>query len=74
VPAIFGIEAATGALLRRLIGSCPWDYTGRRAHVRGLVRLDYAPLWYLVGLAFERLHAGMLPRDAEVADQCGRVR
>ena len=59
VPAIFAIEAATGALLRRLIGACPWDYTGRRAHVRGLVRLDYAPLWYLVGLTFELLHTAV---------------
>ena len=59
VPAIFGVEAATGAALRRLIGSCPWDYSGRRTHVRGLVRLDYAPLWFLVGLAFERLHAAV---------------
>jgi hypothetical protein len=53
VPVIFAVEAATGALLRRAIGRCPWDYTGRGLHLKGLVRLDYLPLWYLVGYAFD---------------------
>src|SRR5262245_29405223 len=39
LPAIYGIEAASGALLRRLLGRCPWDYTGRGWHVAGLIRL-----------------------------------
>jgi uncharacterized membrane protein len=51
------VEYATGWLLRRLLGACPWDYAGRsRYQVRGLVRLDYAPLWALLGLALEPVH------------------
>lgn len=51
------IEYATGWLLRRLLGGCPWDYTGRaRWHLHGLMRWDYAPLWALLGLAIEPIH------------------
>jgi uncharacterized membrane protein len=51
------VEYAAGWLLRRLTGVCPWDYTGRaRWHVHGLVRLEYAPLWALFGLALEPVH------------------
>ncbi len=52
-----GIEYTTGWLLRCLMGACPWDYTGRaRWHLHGLMRLDYAPLWALLGLALETIH------------------
>jgi hypothetical protein len=57
VPAIYLIEAASGALLRRVLGRCPWDYTGRGWHVDGLVRLDFAPAWWLVGCLFPRTRA-----------------
>lgn len=51
------VEFLTGWTLRRTIGLCPWDYTGRcRWHVLGLVRLDYAPAWALLGLALEPVH------------------
>jgi uncharacterized membrane protein len=50
----FTIEYASGWLLRRLTGGCPWDYSSHsKWHVHGLVRLDYAPVWFLVGLALE---------------------
>lgn len=53
----FAVEYAAGWLLRRLVGTCPWDYTKHsRWHVRGLIRLDYAPVWFLAGLALERVH------------------
>lgn len=49
-------EYASGALLRRVVGVCPWDYTGRsRFVVDGVTRLDYAPLWAAVGLGMERI-------------------
>ena len=52
-----GVEAGTGALLARLLGRCPWDYTGHsRWQIGGVTRLDYAPLWALLGLALEPLH------------------
>lgn len=50
-------ELATGAAIRRAVGLVPWDYTSRSRLTagRGVVRLDYAPLWAIAGLAAERL-------------------
>ncbi|MHB9146107.1 MAG: putative ABC transporter permease [Symbiobacteriia bacterium] len=56
VIAIFAIEYATGYLLRRLTGRCPWDYRPARFAVHGLIRLDYAPAWLVAGFLFERAH------------------
>jgi uncharacterized membrane protein len=50
------VEYATGRLLRRFLGRVPWDYSGARFAVDGLVRLDYLPLWGAFGLALERAH------------------
>ena len=55
LPVIYGVEYGSGWLLRRGLGRCPWDYTGRRWHISGLVRADYAPLWFAVGHLFDRL-------------------
>ena len=49
---IFAVEYATGAFLRSL-NLCPWDYSQDAFHINGLIRLDYAPLWFAVGLIFE---------------------
>jgi uncharacterized membrane protein len=54
--AIMTVEFATGSILR-LFAACPWDYSGSRYNIRGLVRLDYFPVWMLAGLIFERLLA-----------------
>lgn len=50
------VEYATGWSLRKLLGAAPWDYSHARLHVDGLIRLDYFPLWALVGVALERVH------------------
>ena len=50
---IYLAELSTGWALRRLLGRCPWDYTGRGLNFRGLIRFDYAPAWLLVALLFE---------------------
>ena len=50
------IEYATGALLRKLRGRAPWDYSYARRHVHGLIRPDYFFLWAAAGLALEALH------------------
>lgn len=52
---IFAGEYATGSGLRRLVGVCPWDYSQSIYNVNGIIRMDYAPAWFVVGLAFERL-------------------
>lgn len=51
---IFCAEYLFGFWMRRL-GICPWDYSGRPTNVNGLIRLDFAPLWFLTGLLFETI-------------------
>lgn len=53
---IFAVEAVTGLLLRRFTGRCPWDYSYARWNVGGVIRLDYAPVWFAFGLGLERFH------------------
>ncbi len=50
---IYGVEYASGWLLRKTLGKCPWDYSGSGRDVNGLIRLDYAPAWFALGLLFE---------------------
>ena len=52
--AIFCTEYLTGRFLKER-GCCPWDYSSSRFQVDGVIRLDYAPLWFFCGLLFERL-------------------
>ena len=58
---IMAVEYATGTALRRGVGVVPWDYRGqsRWALPGGAVRLDYAPIWAVTGLALERVHDGL---------------
>ncbi len=51
---IFTMEYISGAWLKAR-GMCPWDYTGRNSSINGLIRLDFAPLWFLTGLLFEQI-------------------
>lgn len=51
--ACFLIEYGSGWLIQRAAGEIPWDYSDRRWHVHGLIRLDYAPVWFSLGLLFE---------------------
>src|ERR1043166_7557696 len=49
----FAVEYASGWLIQRAAGTIPWDYSHSRWHVRGLIRLDYAPVWFTFGLFLE---------------------
>lgn len=51
---IFLTEFFSGALLRRF-RMCPWDYSTCKFNFKGLIRLDYAPVWFMTGLFFELL-------------------
>jgi len=51
------VEYVTGALLVALIGRCPWDYSSSPWNVNGLIRLDYAPFWWMCGWLYEPLGA-----------------
>jgi uncharacterized membrane protein len=55
VGCIFTAEYLTGSMLKRA-DCCPWDYSAARYHVNGLIRWDYAPAWFVVGLAFEYVY------------------
>ena len=51
---IFLGEYVSGILLKRQ-DLCPWDYSKSPLNVNGLIRLDYAPLWFGAGLLFEKI-------------------
>ncbi|MFZ5633449.1 MAG: putative ABC transporter permease [Bacillota bacterium] len=54
---IWAIEYITGGLIRLITGVSPWDYTGSTPwQIHGLIRLDMAPLWFVTGFLFERVH------------------
>lgn len=51
---IFSFEYLSGTLLKKH-HVCPWDYSDAKTNVNGVIRLDYAPLWMVAGLLFERI-------------------
>lgn len=51
---IFFGEFTFGMLLKRF-QICPWDYSGTPYNIDGVIRLDYAPLWFVLGLFYEFL-------------------
>ncbi|MCR5791555.1 MAG: putative ABC transporter permease [Lachnospiraceae bacterium] len=51
---IYIAEFTTGSLLRKW-NVCPWDYSNAPFHILGLIRPDYAPLWFFVGLMYEKV-------------------
>lgn len=51
---IFSAEYISGRLLQ-LKNFCPWDYSRSKWNIHKVIRLDYAPLWFLTGLFFEKV-------------------
>lgn len=51
---IFLVEYISGTFLKSK-NMCPWDYSRTPYHLNGVIRLDYAPVWFLVGLIYERI-------------------
>lgn len=51
---IFATEYGTGNLLKKY-KACPWDYSKAKLNYKGVIRLDYAPLWFAVGLIYEKV-------------------
>ncbi|MEY8338684.1 hypothetical protein AALB16_11805 [Lachnospiraceae bacterium 62-35] len=49
------IAEYTSGLWLKAHGMCPWDYSGRHSNINGLIRLDFAPLWFGTGLLFEQI-------------------
>ncbi len=52
--AIMTTEYITGSILTAF-DVCPWSYEGEKYAVKGLIRLDYLPLWMAAGLMYEKL-------------------
>ncbi len=52
---IYAAEFTTGFILKKL-KACPWDYSNSKYHIKGLIRLDYAPAWFAAGLVFEHIY------------------
>lgn len=52
---IWGIEYVSGLILVSILGVYPWRYTGPLA-INGLITLSFAPVWFVGGLLFERIH------------------
>ena len=51
---IFATEFVSGSFLKKF-NACPWDYSKAKLNYKGVVRLDYAPLWFIVGLIYEKM-------------------
>lgn len=51
---IFITEFLTGRWLKDR-GACPWDYSRAPLNYKGLIRFDYAPVWFILGLSYEML-------------------
>jgi uncharacterized membrane protein len=53
---IFAVELISGLLLKWMLGTCPWNYVNNGMSICGIIALNYAPVWIVVGIAFERIH------------------
>lgn len=51
---IFATEFLCGSILKAF-HMCPWDYSGTPYNIKGIIRLDYAPAWFVVGLIYEKM-------------------
>jgi len=51
---IYIAEFTSGIILKKH-GACPWDYSKAKFNYKGVIRLDYAPAWFVAGLFFEKL-------------------
>lgn len=58
VPLFFGIEYTAMFALRKLLGSSPSQesYYKSRWNIHGLIRLDFAPAFFVLGLLLESVY------------------
>ncbi len=54
---IFSMEYLSGRFLQKK-GKCPWNYRCSGWNIHSVIRLDYAPAWFLLGLVFEKVVMG----------------
>jgi hypothetical protein len=65
------VEYSSGAAIRALRGTAPWDYAYARHHIDGLIRPDYFFLWAAAGLLLEPLHDRL--RNERITDRSLQV-
>lgn len=51
---IFSMEYASGRFLQKK-EKCPWNYARSGWNIHQVIRLDYAPAWFFLGLLFEKV-------------------
>lgn len=51
---IYLVEFLSGSWLKKY-DLCPWDYSKARFNYKGVIRLDFLPVWFLTGLLYERV-------------------
>lgn len=51
---IFLMEFLSGSFLKKH-HMCPWDYSKAKFNIKGVIRLDYAPVWFALGLLYEKV-------------------
>lgn len=59
---IFIGEYVSGFILKRF-NLCPWDYSKSKYNISGIIRLDYAPVWFMAGLVFETVYELVLKNN-----------
>lgn len=51
---IFLTEFTAGSILKHF-HMCPWNYSSSLWQFHGVIRFDYAPVWFFTGLFFEKI-------------------
>ena len=51
---IYICEFLTGKFLMKY-HLCPWDYSRSKWNINKVIRLDFAPFWFILGLIYEKL-------------------
>ena len=51
---IFIGEYLSGTFLKKR-DMCPWDYSNAKFNIGGVIRPDYAPAWFILGLIYEKV-------------------
>ena len=57
---IYLVELICGLLLREILGVCPWNYGDEPLSINGIITLRYIPVWFTLGLIFEKIHDTLL--------------
>lgn len=65
---IFAVELISGLLLRWILGTCPWNYINSKMSICGIITLEYAPVWMVLGIAFEKIHDFIIKIESSFKD------